>query len=97
MAACDEGIPKCLNVLNRLSMKHLVNEDISRDLNTASSRDVSRNFKTGGRSRGAIDFMRSGYYFDTPSHIPYLFVVRVENKIHIVTCSMLTTIKVYAC
>ena len=35
----------------------------------------------GGRSRRGRNF-RSGYCFDAPSHIPYLFVARVVNKIN---------------
>ena len=38
----------------------------------------SRNFKTGGRGR----IFRSGVCFDALSHIPYVFVARVVNKIH---------------
>ena len=43
----------------------------------------SRNFKTGcgGRSRRGRIF-RSGFCFDAPSHIPFVFVARVVNKIH---------------
>ena len=43
----------------------------------------SRNFKTGGgaRSRRGRIF-RSGVCFDAPSHISYVFVARVVNKIH---------------
>mgnify|MGYP003687743377 CR=1 FL=1 len=37
----------------------------------------SRNFKGGG---GRI--FGSGVCFDAPSHIPYVFVARVVNKIH---------------
>ena len=40
----------------------------------------SKDFKTGGRGR----ILRSGVCFDAPSHIPYDFVIRVVNKIHIV-------------
>ena len=43
--------------------------------------DGSRNFKTGG---GGGRILRSGVCFDTPLHIPYVIVVRVGNKIHIV-------------
>ena len=28
--------------------------------------------------------LRSGVCFDAPSHIPYVFVVKVLNKVHIV-------------
>ena len=38
----------------------------------------SRNFRGGGRGR----IFRSGGCFDAPSHIPYLFVARVVNKIN---------------
>ena len=38
----------------------------------------SRNFNTGGRGR----IFRSGVCFDVPSHILYVFVARVVNKIH---------------
>ena len=42
---------------------------------------ISRNFKTGERGR----ILRSGVCFDrAPSHIRYIFVVRVVNKIHTV-------------
>ena len=37
--------------------------------------------KPGG---GGGRILRSGVCFDTPSHKPYVFVVRVGNKIHIV-------------
>ena len=43
----------------------------------------SRNFKTGGRSPSAVDFLESWDCFDAPQHIPFAFVVRVKNKIHI--------------
>ena len=33
---------------------------------------------------GAVSFFRSENCFDAPSHIPYVFVVRAENKMHIV-------------
>ena len=38
------------------------------------------------------------FKFDVPSHIPYVFLARVVNKIHNV-CKhcLLTKIKVYAC
>ena len=35
-------------------------------------------FQGGGRDR----IFRSGACFDAPSHIPYLFVARVVNKIN---------------
>ena len=35
----------------------------------------SRNFKTEGRGR----ILRSGVCFDAPSHITYVFVVRLVN------------------
>ena len=38
----------------------------------------SRNFKTGG---GGGRIFRSGVCFDAPSHILYVFVARVVNKI----------------
>ena len=37
----------------------------------------------GARSRRGI-ILRPGDCFDAPSHIPYAFVLKVENKIHIV-------------
>ena len=36
------------------------------------------------KNRGALYCFSSEDCFDAPSHIPYAFVVRVENKIHIV-------------
>ena len=36
-------------------------------------RGGSRNFKTVGRVPGAVEFLGSGYCFDTHSHILYLF------------------------
>ena len=42
----------------------------------------SRNFKTGGRGPGMVDFFRSGVCFDAPSHILSVFEARVLNKIH---------------
>ena len=44
-------------------------------------RGGSRNFKTGGAVRARYN---SGFWFDAPSHIPYAFVVRDVNNIHIV-------------
>ena len=44
----------------------------------------SRNFKIqkGGRGPGPLEFFsRPGVCFDAPSHIPYVFVARVVNKI----------------
>ena len=32
--------------------------------------------------RGNIEFLGSGKWFDAPQHIPYVFVVTVENKMH---------------
>ena len=39
----------------------------------------SRNLRTKGRGPGAVKFLRPEDYFDAPSHIPYAFVVKVEN------------------
>ena len=36
-----------------------------------------------GASHHVIEFLWTGKCFDTPQQIPYVFVVRVENKIHI--------------
>ena len=44
----------------------------------------SRNFKTGGCGPGPIELLGSGDCFDAPSHILYVFVLSVENEIHIV-------------
>ena len=44
----------------------------------------SRNFKTGGCSSGAVEFLGMGFCLEATSHIPYVFVVRVVNKIHVV-------------
>ena len=51
-------------------------------------------FKTwGGLGPSAVEFLRSGDCFGAPSHILYVFVVSVENEIHIVNIvTMLTTI-----
>ena len=40
----------------------------------------------GGGGSGAVELLGSGDCFDVPSHIPIpcAFIVRVENKIHIV-------------
>ena len=46
--------------------------------------DRSRNLIIGRRGPDAAYFFRSGDCFDAPSHIPYDFVVREENKVHIV-------------
>ena len=45
----------------------------------------SRNFKTGGRGHGAVEFIGCGDCFDVPLHIPNGLAVRVENK---TTCCM---------
>ena len=45
---------------------------------------ASRNFKTGGSSPEAVEFMGSVNCYDAPSHTPHVLVVRVENKIHTV-------------
>ena len=50
-------------------------------------RGGNKNFKKGGGGGGhpgVLQFLRSEDCFDAPSLIPYAFVVRVENKIHIV-------------
>ena len=40
-------------------------------------------FQNGeGGGPGAVEFLRSGVCFDATSHIPYVFVARVVNKIH---------------
>ena len=36
----------------------------------------------GGRGPGALEFLGLGFVFDAPSHIPFVFVARVVNKIH---------------
>ena len=41
-------------------------------------------FKNQGRGPGAVEFLGPGDWFDAPSHISNVFVVRVANKIHIV-------------
>ena len=51
----------------------------------------SRNFKTGGRGPG-VEFLGSEVCFDAPFIHTLYFVVRVENRIHIVNI-----VKVYAC
>ena len=38
----------------------------------------------GGFGPGVVEFLGSGDCFDASSHIFYVFVVRVENEIHIV-------------
>ena len=54
----------------------------------------SRNFKTRGRGR----IFGSGICFDAPSHIPYVCLMRLVDKKHIVNIVCLsTTIKVYVC
>ena len=44
--------------------------------------------KGGVCNPGGVEFLGSGHCFDAPSYILYLFVVNVENKIHMVniTC-----------
>ena len=44
----------------------------------------SRNFGTGGRGTGGVEFLSSDDCFVALPHIPYDVVVREENKIHIV-------------
>ena len=44
----------------------------------------SRNLRTRECCTSAVYFFRSEDCFDAPSYIPYAFVVRVENEIHIV-------------
>ena len=40
-------------------------------------------FQNGGAGcPGAVEFLDLGVCFDAPSHIPYVFVARVVNKIH---------------
>ena len=47
----------------------------------------------GGLGPGVVEFLRSGDCFGAPSHILCVFVVSVENEIHIVNIvTMLTTI-----
>ena len=43
----------------------------------------SRNFKTGGRGPGAVEFLRSGVCL-MPLHTYPFFVVKVKNEIHTV-------------
>ena len=50
-------------------------------------------FQNQGCGPGALEFLGSGYCFDTPSHILYLFVVRVENREHIVNIAFLPQLK----
>ena len=40
--------------------------------------------KPGVRGPEAVEFLGSWDCFDATLHIPYIFIVRVENKIHIV-------------
>ena len=42
----------------------------------------AKNFRNGGRGPDAVEFSWS--CFDAPSQTSHVFVVRVENKIHIV-------------
>ena len=44
----------------------------------------SRNFGTGGRGTGGVEFLSSDDCFVALPHIPYAVVVRNENKTHIV-------------
>ena len=34
---------------------------------------------------GVVEFLGLGFVFDAPSHIPFVFVVRVMSEIHIVS------------
>ena len=43
--------------------------------------------KNGVRGPEAVEFLGSWDCFDATLHIPYIFIVRVENKIHIVNIS----------
>ena len=45
---------------------------------------ISKRGRGEGCGPGAVNFFRSGVCFDAPSHILYVFVARVVNKIHIV-------------
>ena len=45
---------------------------------------ADQEFKNRGRGPGAAQFLRSEDCFNALSHIPFAFVMRVENKIHIV-------------
>ena len=52
-----------------------------------------------GPNPSMVEFWGSGDCLDAPSHILYVFVVRVENKIHIkhIACRLITTIEIHAC
>ena len=39
-------------------------------------------FQNGKTGEGRGRIFRSGVCFDAPTHIPYVFVARVVNKIH---------------
>ena len=43
----------------------------------------SRNFNTGERGPGVLEFLGSGVYFDAIACKPYVFVVRVGHMIYI--------------
>ena len=55
----------------------------------------SRIFRTGGRCLGAVEISGSGDRFDAPSHLSYVFVVRVENTIHIEDVMTVKTFKTF--
>ena len=44
-----------------------------------------------GRGSSEVEFLGSGDCFDAPSHIPYVFIVGMENEIHSYCKHMLTT------
>ena len=64
----------------KLSIEDTKNDERSYAVFEVAISGVSRNFKTG---EGGTIF-RFRLCFDVPSHIPYVFLARVVNKIHIV-------------
>ena len=54
------------------------------DINSTSPSGGSRNFKTGGRGLGAVEFLGSEFCLMPPFTHILCFIVRVENKVHIV-------------
>ena len=66
--------------LTKIIIYRILKRNIFVELVSFSSADPGIS-KGGGRSRRGIIF-RSGVCFDAPSHILYVFVARVVNKIH---------------
>ena len=75
--------PACISTSSFVNTILRIRNFIIKSVVTSTSKTISTNFSKYGH-RNLRTGSQSEDCFDAPSHIPYAFVVRVYNKIHII-------------